>query len=192
MTDDQPEDPGIDKIVFAVPGLDYSQAHVKIGDSREWWLWFWNCMKVAIETREEVFGGHMVDEAQKAGAQPEAPPMPRTAHQNPQGERVNPNPTPAQQTPPASPAAPQGQFPEAWPPTVVATTEDDGTATVGCSYHKLRDGRPRPMRLLQGRMKCTGKSEKAGNQDGYCPLTHQAPQPAASDASFTEPDDLPF
>ena len=106
------------------------------------------------------------------------------------------------------PAAPQrasggsgrGRQDNPWPPNVVRTTTDEGEATVGCSWHNIKDennnSRPRPMRVWDestGEMKCTGKTEKPGNEEGYCPLRYfpagAATTPAEPDI---HPDDLPF
>lgn len=88
-----------------------------------------------------------------------------------------------------------------WPPHVVKATDDDGNATVGCSYHSIGRGnakRPRPMRRSDhGGYHCTGKTEK-GNEQGYCTLTYtpkgEPPQqeqlpPDESDVAYL---DLPF
>ncbi len=110
LTDGPAPDQPLDTLTFAVPALDYSQARVAISDNREWWLWFWTCIKVAGETKAEVFGVPLVEEAEAAGATPDMPP--RTAYTNPQGEFVNPDPPPGappvQQPPPAAPQRPQG------------------------------------------------------------------------------------
>ncbi len=94
----------INTFSFSLPRLGYSQALVEIGDDRGWWLWFWNCVKVAGDTRAETFPDESPDPAIRVID--ETPPL-ATAHQTPQGERVNPNPAPPPQQPPARQGAPQ-------------------------------------------------------------------------------------
>lgn len=107
-------------------------------------------------------------------------------------EENEPATAPAQQ---ARTAARQGgQRDNPWPPTVVKATDDDGNATVGCSWHKKGDGTPRPMRVWDedsGLMKCTGKTGKTDS--GFCELTFQpeaAPVAATSGGAPPIGDEL--
>ena len=123
---------------------------------------------------------------------------------------VEPAPAPAANGRPAAPAQASrgsggaGGQRNAWPPTVVATRDDNGEATVGCSYHKGsadRGGGPRPMRDFgDDGFKCTAKSTRDGNDNGYCPLRYQPVQQQTSvplpqgmpDEDPLDPDNLPF
>ena len=149
-------------IQFGVPGFEYSKLVLPLGVDVEW------AMERASELteayREKFGGGHLAAAAVAEGATPLAA-----------GEEVS-APTFAGPAPVAAPQGAQarggGKFPETWPPTVVATTDDDGNRVPGCSYHKLKDGRQRPMRSWDkgASLKCTGKTDKEGSEGGFCSL----------------------
>ena len=121
-------------IQFGVPGFEYSKLVLPLGVDVEWAMERAGALTEAY--RLQFGGGHLVEAAVAEGATPLAT-----------GEEVS-APTFDTQAPAAAPQAAQGQgggqFPETWPPTVVATTDDDGNRVPGCSYHKLKDGRQRP------------------------------------------------
>ena len=111
----QPEQPAT--IQFAVSGLDYSAVKHDLTTDKAYLRWVMECIKAEIEVKNEVLGGHMVEEAEAAGAVliTRAPPA-AAAYQNPQGERVNPNvppsAPPSQQPPPAAPQQVQRGIPD--------------------------------------------------------------------------------
>jgi len=177
-------------VQFGIPGFEYSKLVILLGTDPEW------AMERASDLTEayrlKFGGGHLAEAAASEGAT-------RLA----EGEEVS-APTFDTQAPAAASQAAQrqggGKFPETrrvWPPTVVATTDDDGNRVPGCSYHDLSDGRQRPMRSWDkgASLKCTGKTDKPGNEDGFCSLLANlegkqiTPAPAIPERQYA--DDVP-
>jgi hypothetical protein len=84
-----------------------------------------------------------------------------------------------------------------WPPVVVMTVDDDGYDVPGCSWHNIKRGDrefPRPMKPWDrdtGLLKCTGKTQKPGNEDGFCPLRHQPADTQVVEEEYPPDNEVP-